>query len=132
LHECEVLFNIGSVFKVESVNYDSDLDAWKIRMKATDEGTESIKERIELMKQKYQNGNINLWFGRLLLDMTQYTKAESYFRMMLNVLPKSHPDRASVYEYIGDLNMRTTNWNEALRNFNLAYEIKKKKLPSNQ
>ena len=131
LHECEVLFNIGSVFQVQSVNFDFDLNAWKVQMKATDEGTDSITERIQSMKQKYQNGNINLLFGRLLLDMAQYTKAESYFQMMLNVLPKTHPDRASVYEYIGDLNMRTTNWNEALKHFNAAYEIKKKKLPSN-
>jgi len=92
--ESEVLFNIGSVFQVQNVHYDNDLNVWKIKMKATDEGTDSIKERIQLIKEKFQNGNINLLFGRLLLDMNQYTKAESYFRMMLNVLPKSHLDIA--------------------------------------
>ena len=129
--ESEILFNIGSVFKVESVNYDSDLSAWKIEMKATDQGTTLIKDRISTMRQKFQNCNINLLFGRLLLDMAQYSKAESYFQMMLQTLPKSHEDIASVYDHMGDLNMQTTNWNEALRNFNIAYEIKKKKRPLN-
>jgi tetratricopeptide (TPR) repeat protein len=129
--ESEVLFNIGSVFQVEDVVYDDDLSAWKIQMKATDKSTVSIKERIEQMKTKFENGNINLLFGRLLLDMNQHIKAESYFQMMLNVLPKSHADLALVYDCIGDLKMHTTNWNEAFKNFNLAYEIKKKKLHSN-
>ncbi|CAF1482641.1 unnamed protein product, partial [Didymodactylos carnosus] len=60
--------------------------------------------------------------------MHRYPKAESYFQMMLQVLPKQHEDLASVYDHIDDLNMRTANWNEAFKNFKLAYEIKKKKL----
>lgn len=131
IYESEILFSIGSVFKIENVNYDSDLCAWVIKMKATDQETKSIKDRIDTMRTKFQNCNINLLFGRLLLDMAQYSKAESYFKMMLHALPKSHIDLALVYDHIGDLNMQTTNWNEALKNFNLAYEIKKKRRPSN-
>ena len=129
--EGEVLFNIGSVFQVESVNHDDKLNVWRIKMKATDEGTDSIKARIEQIKTKFQNGNINLLFGRLLIDMNHHIKAESYFQMLINVLPKSHPDLPLVYDYIGDLHMHTTNWNKAFKNFHLAYEIKKKKSHSN-
>ncbi|CAF1272174.1 unnamed protein product [Adineta steineri] len=129
--EEEVLFNIGSVFQIENINFDDNLNAWKIKMKATDECTDSIKERINSMKEKFKNGNNNLLFGRLLLDMNQHTKAESYFQMMLKILPKSHSDLPLVYDYIGDLNMHTTNWNEAFKNFHLSYEIKKTKTHPN-
>ncbi|CAF3567861.1 unnamed protein product [Rotaria sp. Silwood1] len=63
--------------------------------------------------------------------MNEYEKAESYFQRLLQVLPVKHADRASIYDYMGTLNMRITNWKEALKNFNLAYEIKKKELHSN-
>ncbi|CAF1638069.1 unnamed protein product, partial [Didymodactylos carnosus] len=126
LGEKEILFSIGSVFKIESVNYDTNLNLWNIKMKATDEGTYEVKQRIDTMRKKFQNRNINLLFGRVLLDMSQFTKAESYFQMMLQVLPRQHEDLASVYDHIGELNMRTTNWNEAIKNFNSAYQIKKK------
>ncbi|CAF1042827.1 unnamed protein product [Rotaria sordida] len=129
--EQEVLFNIGSVFKIESVKYDSDLGLSIIKMKASDDGTYEIKKRIQLKKRDFRKDNINLMFGRLLIDMNEYSKAESYFQMMLQVLPKSHIDLALVYDHIGDLNMRITNWKEAFTNFNLAYEIKKKILPLN-
>ncbi|CAF0979839.1 unnamed protein product [Adineta steineri] len=128
--ECEVLFNIGSVFEIESVNYDNNFKAWKIKMKATDEGTDSIKERIQQMKKKFQNGNINLLFGRLLLDMNQYIKAESYFQMMIDVSPSSHPDLPLFYDCLGELNMHTTNWKEAFKNYHSSYEIKKKNIHS--
>ncbi|CAF2198213.1 unnamed protein product [Rotaria magnacalcarata] len=51
--------------------------------------------------------------------------------MMLQVLPKDHEDLASVYDLIGDLNMRMNNWNEAYRNFSFAYDIKKIQLHFN-
>lgn len=73
--EEEVLFNIGFIFQIENVNFSEALNAWKIQMKTTNEITDSIKERIQLMKEKFQNGNDNLLFGRLLLDMNQYLKA---------------------------------------------------------
>jgi tetratricopeptide (TPR) repeat protein len=121
--ENEVLFNIGSVFKIEEVNHYVNRAAWIIKMSATDEDTYKIKEKIDAKKREFHQENINLMFGRLLLDMNEYTKDESYFQMMLQVLPTFHEDLAFVYDDIGDLNMRTTNWQEAFTNFDLAYEI---------
>ncbi|CAF1005706.1 unnamed protein product, partial [Didymodactylos carnosus] len=129
-HENEILFNINSVFQIEQVYQDDDQEGsngvWTIQMKATDEGTADIKEQLELIRKKFETCSSmnNILFGRLLLDMGHYTKAESYFQMMLNVLPKKHKDRASIYDHIGDVHMHTTNWNEAFKCFSQAYEIK--------
>ncbi|CAF3527350.1 unnamed protein product [Rotaria socialis] len=95
-------------------------------MKVTDEGTHEIQEKIDAENREFRTSNINLMFGRLLLEMNEYTKAQSYFHMMLQVLPKSHEDLALVYDHIGDLKMRTTNCGAAFVNVNLAYAIKKK------
>lgn len=128
--EKEILFNIGSVFKIQNVIYDNDFKVWKIQMEATDERSQEIERRVDSMRKKFQNGNINLLFGRLLIDMGHLTKAESYFHMILQILPKDHEHVASVYDHIGYLNMRAQNWNEAYRNFRLAYDIKKCRLRS--
>ncbi len=94
-------------------------------MLATDEGTKEMQEQMKSIRKKFQTGNVNMLFGRLLIDMGHYAKAESYFQLMLQVLPKNHADFALAYDHMGDLYMRMTNWNEALRNFNRAYQIKK-------
>jgi tetratricopeptide (TPR) repeat protein len=125
--EKEVLFNIGSVFKVLSVSHDSNLGVSKIEMEATDEGTIEIREQIEAKRKQLHNGNINLMFGYLLITMNEDVKAEAYFRMLLKDLPRTHDDLPSVYDYVGELNMRTTNWKEALKNFELAEVMKRKK-----
>ncbi|CAF0975180.1 unnamed protein product [Rotaria sp. Silwood1] len=129
--ESEVLFNIGSVFRIQNVDYDFELNVWKIQMEATDEGTHDIRHRIDIIRKKFQSGSINLLFGRLLLDMHQFVKAESYFQMMLRVLPSHHEDLALVYDHLGDLNMHVSNWNEAFLYLNAAYEIKKAKFRPN-
>jgi len=124
--ENEILFNIGSVFKIHNVEYDDfEWNAWKIQMEATNECTHQIETRIYAMQNKFRNGSINLLFGRLLIDMQHHAKAESYFQMILQVLPKNHEDLVSVHDHIGDLNMRINNWNEAYTSFCLAYDIKK-------
>ena len=128
--EAEILFDIGSVFKINAIDYNGENDPWIIKMEATDEGTYEIKEKIDGKKREFHQTNINLMLGRLLMDMNECTKAESYFQMMLSVLPESHEDLPFIYDHLGDLNMIKTNWKEAFYNFHLAYEMKKKTLPA--
>ncbi|CAF1570958.1 unnamed protein product, partial [Didymodactylos carnosus] len=127
-YEHEILFNIGTVFKIESIEQEEDF--WRIKMSATDEGTTEIKQRINLIKNKFQKMNINLLFGKLLIDMHQYDKAEVYFNMMLQVLSEQHPDLPSIYDHIGNLKMHTNNYYGAFHNFNVSYRLKCKTLSS--
>ena len=129
MFEGDILFNIGSVFRIKEVNYSAEHAAWMIKMEATDEGTYEIKKKLDAKKGEFRHENMNLMFGRLLIDMNKYTNAESYFQTMLQVLPKSHADLPFVHDYIGDLNMKTTNWKEAFNNFYSAYEMRTKILP---
>ena len=126
--ESEILFDIGTIFKIEQVERDESDQFWRVKMQATDEGTREIKEQILAWKAKFQKGNLNLLLGRLLLDMHQYAKADAYFQMILKALPARHSDRASIYDHIGDLHMRTTNYYSALSYFTLAYKLKRKRL----
>ena len=68
------------IFKIEQVERDEDDQLWRVKMQATDEGTREIKKQIHAWKEKFQKGNLNLLFGRLLLDMHQYIKAMPTFK----------------------------------------------------
>ncbi|CAF1433687.1 unnamed protein product [Adineta steineri] len=127
--ECEILFSIGSIFQIENVDFNNELNVWQIDIKAIDQNTSKVKESIETIRKRYGNKeNINLIFGNLLIDMNQYTKAESYFQMILQELTKNHYDIPLIYDHLADLFMKITNWNEALKYFNLSFELKKKNL----
>jgi tetratricopeptide (TPR) repeat protein len=124
--EREILFNIGSVFKITNVYYHTNKSLWYITMEGTDEGTSLVKNQIKLIIEKFQIQNMNLLFGKHILNMGYYSAAECYFQQMLQELPKNHKDIPLIYHFIGDIKMRITNWNEALTNFNRAYMLKRK------
>ncbi|CAF1398789.1 unnamed protein product [Adineta steineri] len=124
--EEEILFNIGTVFKIDS--YEKEDEFWRIRMHVTDECIMEIRQRMESIQKKLSTININLFFGKLLIDMHQHDKAKSYFKMILQNLPeRDHQDRPLTYEYLGDLEMRVKNYSNALKYFQESYELKQKK-----
>ncbi|CAF1063701.1 unnamed protein product [Adineta steineri] len=123
--EEEILFNIGTVFKIDS--YQKEEEFWRIRMHVSDECIMDIKQRIEPILKKLSTININLFLGKLLIDMHQYDKAESYFNMNLRNLPNpKHADRPLIDEYLGDLQMRMNNYNSAFEYFQSSYKEKEK------
>ena len=129
--EAEVLFNIGTIFRIKSVQNDGPIIV--IEMEVTDQGTNERKKRIENKMKQYETGNMNLLFGDLLFQMKEYSIAEIYFKALLQLFPSvAHDeDRPVVYHYIGELNMRMTNYNEAWKYFNLSYQIKQDIYSSN-
>ena len=122
-NEEEILFNIGTIFQIDSVEQENEL--WRIKIHATDEGTMEIKQRMNLVKMKFEKTNLNLLFGRLLIDMCLFDKAESYFNLMIQVLPERHQDLSLIYDYLGDLQMRITNYNGAFKHFELSLNLKR-------
>ncbi len=65
--------------KIENVEFDQEHHGWLIRMIATDEDTKEMKEQLISVRKKFQTWNVNMLFGRLLIDIGHYSKAESYF-----------------------------------------------------
>ncbi|CAF0775866.1 unnamed protein product [Adineta steineri] len=130
--EEEVLFNLNSLFKIVSVCFDSELNVWKVELNATDEGAEKVEEYLLLSKQEMEERSPLIYFGRLLLyELGQIDRAEKYFNMLLKSLPHDHPDIAGVYNHIGGVHYKRNEYNLALKNYEIAYEMRRKKLPLN-
>ncbi|CAF1281709.1 unnamed protein product [Adineta steineri] len=130
--EEEVLFNLNSLFKIVSVCFDSKLTVWKVELNATDEGAEKVEEYLLLSKLQMEECSPLIYFGRLLIkELGQVDRAGKYFNMLLKSLPHDHPDIAAVYNNIGAVYYKKNELNLALKNLEIAYEMRRKQLPSN-
>ncbi|CAF1417907.1 unnamed protein product [Adineta steineri] len=130
--EEEVLFNLNSLFKIVSVCFDSELSVWKVELNATDEGAEKVEEYLLFSKQQMEVSSPLIYFGRLLLyELGQVDRAGKYFNMLLKSLPHDHSDIAAVYNYIGVVHYKRNELNLALKNYEIAYEMRRKQLSSN-
>jgi tetratricopeptide (TPR) repeat protein len=130
--EEEVLFNLNALFKIHSATFDSTLQLWKVQLNATDEGVEKVDEHLTLSKREMEEYTPIIYFGRLLLfQLGQVDRAGKYFNMLLKSLPSDHPDIASVYNNIGNVHYQKEDFNLALKNYEIAYEIRRKRLAPN-
>ncbi|CAF1419904.1 unnamed protein product [Adineta steineri] len=130
--EEEVLFNLNSLFKIIAVCFDPELRVWKVELNATDEGAEKVEEYLAFSKQQMEEYTPLIYFGRLLLnELGQMDRARKYFNMLLKSLPRDHPDIAAVYNNIGAVHYKKNELNLALKNYEIAYEMRRKQLPSN-
>ncbi|UJR19231.1 hypothetical protein I4U23_022360 [Adineta vaga] len=130
--EEEVLFSLNTVFKIEFVGFDSELNIWKIKLITTNEGTEKIQEYIKSIEQRLDEYPPIIYFGRLLIkDLGQINRAEKYFEMLLKTLPSNHEHISAVYNQIGNIHDRRGNLNLALKYFELAYQTGQKQLTQN-
>ncbi|CAF3931252.1 unnamed protein product [Adineta steineri] len=130
--EEEVLFNLNSLFKIVFVCFDSKLTVWKVELNATDEGSEKVEEYLLLSKQAMEGCSPLIYFGSLLLnELSQVDRAGKYFNMLLKSLPHDHPDIAAVHNNIGAVHEKRNELNLALKNLEIAYEMRRKQLPSN-
>ncbi|CAF0970745.1 unnamed protein product [Adineta ricciae] len=133
--EHEILFNIGSTFEIINVKDEINTSPFdekknsltRIRMRTTNTKIDETHKCFD--PTKLRNENIEIYFGRLLIDLNQHDKAESYFQMMSHILPKNHKYIASVHDHLGHLHLQTTNWRAAYICLNFARNLKQKSHP---
>lgn len=130
--EKEVLFSLGAAFIVTDVKYDLSMNAWKIYMTATDEGSQQVREYLNfIQKQLESEYSPTILFGYLLWrDIGEVDKAKKYFEILLKTLPDYHEDVPSIYHQIGSIFYEKGEWNMALDFYTKAYDLRCQRLPS--
>ncbi|UJR12300.1 hypothetical protein I4U23_016477 [Adineta vaga] len=131
--EEEVLFSLGAVFKIESIEFDDNHRLWLVKMTATDEASATVQEYLKLQKEQIEDGNLSpiILFGALLWgDMGEADKAEKYFNLLLKILPEDHEDIDSVYNNLGLIYTLKGQHNLSSKFCERAYDIQKQRLHS--
>lgn len=101
--ESEVLFMIGSIFRLESID-QNDTNVWVIRMTLSSEEEHGLKQVLLYMKGQVGTAETNLrTLGRCLWKMGKFDLAEKYFLRLLNELQPDDPLNSALYEDLGEL-----------------------------
>ena len=99
VHESEVLFMVGSIFRVESIRQNKD-QFWIIRLTLCSDDEHDLKVLFGYMKKTYGCGDDQaglLTFGQVLRRMGKCELAEKFYRRLLDELPCDHPSLSSLY-----------------------------------
>ncbi|CAF0904747.1 unnamed protein product [Adineta steineri] len=101
--ESEVLFMIGSIFRLDNINLNDD-QIWIIKMTLCNDDEHNLKQVLMHMKQQIENEETNLrTLGKLLWKTGKLDLAEKYFTRSLKQLPSNDPLHISLYEDLGEL-----------------------------
>ena len=101
--EAEVLFSLGSTFQIISINFDDETRVWVIRLDGSDEGSDRIQDYYQLADRELHDRSPMTYFGMILNDnLDQPDRAVRYFRRLLQLLDREHPNRVHIYHLLGE------------------------------
>ena len=116
--EEEVLFDLGTAFKIISIEYIDQLGYWKCLMSASDEGNAVVQEYFDFKQKELEDiDDVEIVFGTLLGEMGEWKKSQNYFEYLL----KRRPDDPQVYFGIGNTYHTFSNFDRALFYFERAH-----------
>ncbi|CAF3958052.1 unnamed protein product [Rotaria sp. Silwood1] len=130
--ENEILFTMGAVFRIESVDINDD-GIWNVKLKLTSEEDTELSQLAEYISEDALSTNPLGSLARLMMDMGKYDKAEKYHLMLLED-PSNTEDfktLASIYNNLGYIYHNTNRQTKAIEYYENALDIKLKYLPPN-
>lgn len=99
--ESEVLFMLGSIFRVANVNSE-DNSLWTIHLTLSSDDDYEIKPIFEHMKNRYSHQTTDLLaFGHVLRGMGKFEEAENYYQQLLDRQSTDQPELAACYHALG-------------------------------
>lgn len=126
--ESEVLFMLGSIFRLNNISKGED-QIWTIQMTLCSDDEHDLKQVLMDMKNQNGIGETNLYtLGKLLWKMGELTLAKKYYKQLRDELPTDDPLLAVVYEELGTIASQTRNRDKAVQLYQKALEIKNRHL----
>jgi len=133
-NECEVLFMMGSIFRLTKIEKLKDKDIVTIYMELCDDDEHDLKELFDHMKNKYGGGNeeVNLHsFGKVLREMGKYDLAEKIYHQLLAELPSNDPLLSGLYWNLGNVTHDKGAYDPSLEWYKKSLVIHERKGSSN-
>jgi tetratricopeptide (TPR) repeat protein len=123
--ESEILFMLGSIFRLNSVKYNKNDKIWIIHMTLCSDNELDLKQVLTSMKKQLGTGETNLQtLSKLLGEMGQPNLAGKYLIRLLEQLSPDDPSRGDLYEVLGKLASQAGNLDESMEWRQKALEFK--------
>jgi tetratricopeptide (TPR) repeat protein len=103
-NELEVLFMVGSIFRLIDIRRNKKDLVWEIRMKLCGDDEHDLKNLFDHMKKEYGCGNNEvdlLSFGNVLLKMGEFDLTEKIYRRLLAERLSNDPSNDHLYYSLG-------------------------------
>ncbi|CAF3899116.1 unnamed protein product [Rotaria sp. Silwood1] len=111
--EEEILFSVGSVFRILNVDDRRATDSYYLVKMIMVENDDDLNElRSELDRQYSHYGNL-CDFGSALIGMSDYDRAERYFQMLLEYTPESNPSFGLIQNFLGIIYVNRGDYQKA-------------------
>ena len=99
--EQEILFMLGSIFKVVSISKNEEEKLWIIKLELSNEEENDLKLVFEYMKKTIVEETDLLSLGSIYYHMGKYFEAEHYFQNMLDSLAETDENLPGCYSNLG-------------------------------
>ncbi|CAF4790259.1 unnamed protein product [Rotaria sp. Silwood1] len=128
--EKEILFMLGSIFRIDNV-YQDENGMWIIQLNLCSDHDRDLKPIFNhLLDESGNCESILLAFGNILQDMGKFDEAKTYYDHCLKQLPSDdHPWSAYCYYLLGLIATEKGNNDVALDLLNKSLKIRKRLLP---
>jgi len=133
-NECEVLFMIGSIFRLIKIEKMKNEEITMIHMELCGDDEHDLKKLFDHMKKELdgENEEVNLRsFGKVLYRMGKYDLAEKIYHRLLAELPPNDPSLADLYYDLGKVTHDKAAYDSSLEWFQKSLMIHEKKGSSN-
>ncbi|UJR16852.1 hypothetical protein I4U23_003751 [Adineta vaga] len=125
--EEEIIFMLGSVFRILSVDHSQDEHVWIAKIVLCNENDHDLKDLFTYQKEKIGKGMTNaVSLGDILFKMGDFDKAKQFYNRILSELSTVDLSAASCYFGLGNVAIEQDSYPEALAHHLKALEIKKK------
>jgi tetratricopeptide (TPR) repeat protein len=119
--EHEVLFTMGTIFKIESCD---ELDGfWHIKLTLSAEPDQALKALLNHYEIKIGETSSLLIFGEFLHKINELDKAERYYHLLTRELPHDHVDVGMAFNNIGTIYTDRGEYKKAKTYLRRAFKI---------
>lgn len=120
--ESEIIFTIGSVFRIDSVHKHDAENTYYVDLTFTNASEHGVNDYLKrAFGDEFNPNDLRILFGRLLFEMEQYDFATDYFKELLTKLPESQRSSYSIaLNNMGLCYLTQENYQVALRYFERA------------
>ncbi|CAF0901652.1 unnamed protein product [Adineta steineri] len=125
IDELEVLFMLGSIFRLNSIIRDDENQIWIIQMCLCSDDEHNLKQILMDMKNEIGDGETNLCIlGTVVRRMGHFDLAKKYYYRCLDELSQNDPLLLTVYKDLAEIASQQKDYEEYLRLRHILVKIK--------
>ena len=128
--EEEMIFDLGTVFAITSIDYDSTRFLWNIKITPSSTAVQLAKEYDLYVLDRLKEFDPNILFGRILTtNLAKYSHALTFYHYLLRTLPPNSEQRPNIYFELARTYRFQGKYEPAIKYFQAARLLQRRRLP---